>query len=483
MSRRADESHARGALGSPALPHRRTLSRPWRHLEFDAQIILLSCLAGLPAYALAMYFLWTGAAGSGTRWFTTAALLGLWALLTALLRAQLVKPLRALSTVLSGLRVGDFSLRTRLRSRLRGPMAAAFHEANQLKTILREQRLGAVEATALLRRVLEEIDVAVFAFDANEELRLLNRAGQRLLGEPDTDLMGMRAEQLNLAEALSGPAPRTFEVRLPGGRGRWELRRTTIRQDGAPLRLLVLSDLGRALREEERQAWKRIIRVLSHEINNSLAPIKSIAGSLRTFMRRTPPDANLGTELAGGLKVIAGRAESLGRFMADYARLTRLPAPVLVPTDIEPLVRRSATLETRLPVEVRVGPPARVMADPDQFDQLLINLVRNAADASTESGGRVTVRWRIPDGETLELLVEDEGPGLEDETNLFVPFFTTKPGGSGIGLTLCREIAEGHGGGIVLRNRDPRGAVAVLSLPLAPDTPHAHAPRDSAVDR
>jgi len=430
-----------------------------------------------------MYFLWTGAAGSGTRWFTTAALLGLWALLTALLRAQLVKPLRALSTVLSGLRVGDFSLRTRLRSRLRGPMAAAFHEANQLKTILREQRLGAVEATALLRRVLEEIDVAVFAFDANEELRLLNRAGQRLLGEPDTDLMGMRAEQLNLAEALSGPAPRTFEVRLPGGRGRWELRRTTIRQDGAPLRLLVLSDLGRALREEERQAWKRIIRVLSHEINNSLAPIKSIAGSLRTFMRRTPPDANLGTELAGGLKVIAGRAESLGRFMADYARLTRLPAPVLVPTDIEPLVRRSATLETRLPVEVRVGPPARVMADPDQFDQLLINLVRNAADASTESGGRVTVRWRIPDGETLELLVEDEGPGLEDETNLFVPFFTTKPGGSGIGLTLCREIAEGHGGGIVLRNRDPRGAVAVLSLPLAPDTPHAHAPRDSAVDR
>ena len=472
MSRGATESRARSALAPAPLPR---WARPWRHLEFDTQIVLLSCLAGVPAFALAMYLLWTEAVGLGTRWFTTAALLGLWALLTALLRAQLVKPLRALSTVLSGLRVGDFSLRTRLRTRQQGPLAAAFHEANQLKTILREQRLGAVEATALLRRILEEIDVAVFAFDSNEELRLLNRAGERLLGEPATDLMGMRAEHLNLGEALSGPAPRTFELRLPGGRGRWELRRTTIRQDGAPLRLLVLSDLARALREEERQAWKRIIRVLSHEINNSLAPIKSIAGSLRTLMRRNPPDASLGTELAGGLKVIAGRAESLGRFMAAYARLTRLPAPVLVPAHIEPLVRRSATLETRLPVVVREGPPARILADPDQFDQLLINLVRNAADASLESGGEVTVRWRIPDGETLELLVEDEGPGLEDETNLFVPFFTTKPGGSGIGLTLCREIAEGHGGRIVLRNRDPRGAVAVLSLPLAPDTPRAHA--------
>ena len=442
----------------------------WRRLEFDRQIVLLSGIAGLPAFALAMYLLWTGAFDPGTRWFTTIGLLVLWALLTSVLRTRLVRPIRALSTVLSALRVGDFSLRTRVRDELRGPLASAFREANQLKAILREQRLGAVEATALLRRVLEEIDVAVFAFDATGELRLLNRAGERLLGEPATALMGKEAAQLNLAEALSGPAPRTLEVRLPGGQGRWELRRTTIRQDGAPLRLLVLSDLTRALREEERHAWKRIIRVLSHEINNSLAPITSIAGSLRTLMRRKPAHGDLESQLAGGLRVIAGRAESLGRFMAAYARLTRLPPPMLAPTQVAPLVRRSATLETRLPVVVEDGPPARIMADPDQFDQLLINLVRNAADASLEAGGGVTVRWRTTEAETLELLVEDEGPGLADQANLFVPFFTTKPGGSGIGLALCQEIADGHGGRIVLRNRKPRGAVAVLSLPLVSDT-------------
>ena len=468
MSRGAARARLRNTRASHSVPPWRTFRSPWRHLEFDLRIVLLSVLAGLPAFILAICLLWTGSFDPDTRWLATAALVLLWTSLTAVMWASLVKPIKALSTVLSALRLGDFSLHTRVRKSPRGPLAAAFHEANQLRAILREQRLGAVEATALLRRVLEEIDVAVFAFDANEELRLLNRAGERLLGESSDNLMGMRAGQLNLAEALSGAAPRTLEVRLPGGQGRWELRRTTIRQDGAPLRLLVLSDLARALREEERQAWKRIIRVLGHEINNSLAPIKSIAGSLRALMRRQPAPTGLETELAGGLKVIAGRAESLGRLMGAYARLTRLPEPVLVPALVEPLVRRSAALETRLPVDVKKGPPVRIMADPDQFDQLLINLVRNAADASLDSGGEVTVRWTVTDGQTLELFVEDEGPGLEDPSNLFVPFFTTKPGGSGIGLALCREIAEGHGGRIVLRNREPAGAVAVLSLPLAP---------------
>ncbi len=443
------------------------LGRRWSRLEFDLQILLLSILAGLPAFLLAVHLLWNGEYGFSTRWLATAGLLILWAFLTALLRASLVRPIRTLSSVLVALREGEFSLRARVPRNLKGPLASAFQEANQLETVLHEQRLGAVEATALLRRVLEEIDVAVFAFDADEELRLLNRAAERLLGRPAREVLEKKAADLRLDELLAGPAPRTLVMHLPGGRGRWELKRTVIRQDGAPLKLVVLSDLARALREEERQAWKRIIRVLSHEINNSLAPITSIAGSLATLMRRDPPPADLDTELGAGLKVIAGRAESLGRFMADYAKLARLPLPALVPTSIEPLVARNAALETRLPVEVRGGPPARIMADPDQLDQLLINLVRNAADASLECGGGVAVGWRIRNREMLQVIVEDEGPGLDESADLFVPFFTTKPGGSGIGLTLCRQIAEGHSGSLTLSNRESGGAVATLSLPLA----------------
>lgn len=441
--------------------------RRWSRLEFDLQILLLSTMAGLPAFLLAMYLLWNGEFGISTRIFATAGLLIFWMSLTALLRARLVRPIKTLSSVLAALREGEFSLRARVPRSLKGPLASAFQEANQLETVLREQRLGAVEATALLRRVLEEIDVAVFAFDADEELRLLNRAAERLLGRPARDVLEKKATDLRLDEMLSGSAPRTLVMHLPGGRGRWELKRTVIRQDGAPLKLVVLSDLARALREEERQAWKRIIRVLSHEINNSLAPIKSIADSLATLMRRAPSPVDLDTELGAGLKVIAGRAESLGRFMADYAKLARLPLPALVTTSVEPLVARSAALETRLPVEVRGGPPARIMADPDQLDQLLINLVRNAADASLECGGGVAVCWRIRNRETIQILVEDEGPGLDETADLFVPFFTTKPGGSGIGLTLCRQIAEGHSGSLTLSNRESGGAVATLSLPLA----------------
>lgn len=434
-------------------------------LEYGIRITLLSILAGLPAFLFAMILLWRSPFPQSAQWLWTGILIILAGSLTALLRVRLVRPLRALSNVLSALREGDFSLRTRAPRSPGGPLARAFREANRLEAILRQQRLGAVEASALLQRVLEEIDVAVFAFDRNEELRLLNRAGERLLREPASVVLGKPAAELRLREGLTGPAPRTIEVSLPGGQGRWELKRTVIRQEGEPLRLLVLSDLSRALREEERQAWKRIIRVLGHEINNSLAPIKSIAGSLRTLMGRDEPPPQLRREMTTGLKVIAGRAESLGRFMAAYAQLARLPTPELVPTRVEPLIQRTAALETRVPVEVTGGPPVRVMADPDQIDQLLINLLRNAADAAIETGGGVTVKWRVLNG-TVDVLIEDDGPGLEETGNLFVPFYTTKPGGTGVGLALCQQIAEGHGGCLALLNRDSGGAVAVLSLPL-----------------
>jgi nitrogen fixation/metabolism regulation signal transduction histidine kinase len=313
---------------------------------------------------------------------------------------------------------------------------------------------------------MAEIDVAVYAFDEHQRLRLVNNAGARVLDQPQERLLGRTADQLGLVEPLTGETPRAMDMTLPGARGRWEVRRQIFRQDGKPHTLLVLADLSKTLREEELKAWQRLVRVLSHEINNSLAPIKSLAGSLQAILDRQPRPADADDDLTRGLNVISGRAEALVRFMSSYARLARLPTPQLAPMDVGAWVRRVAALETRLAVNVNDGPSLTIHADGDQLDQLLINLVRNAVDASLQTNGGVTVSWQRRNG-TLEVKVLDEGPGLSGGANLFVPFFTTKPEGSGIGLVLSRQIAEAHRGSVALENRhDGPGCVAVVRLPL-----------------
>ena len=449
-------------------------TRRLRSLTHDRRIVLLALATGLPGLLVALGFLWFTPVAPGLRWSATLLLVVTWLGASLALRERVVRPLQTLANMLAALREGDFSIRARLPDEGAGDaLSLAYREVNALESILREQRLGAVEASEILRKVLESVDVALFAFHEDGELGLVNRAGERLIGQPAERILGRTAEELRLDDALRGPAPRTLELSYPGGQGRWELRRSVVRQEGMPLQLLVLSDLSRALREEERQAWKRIIRVLSHEINNSLAPIKSISGSLQSLMHREPPPPDLEEDVAKGLEVIQARAEGLGRFMGAYARLARLPEPTLTDVRVGELVRRVASLEVRIPVSVRDGPLLEVRADPDQLEQLLINLIRNAVDASLECAeadpGRreVEVGWEAA-GETWRLHVLDRGPGIPATGNLFVPFYTTKPGGSGIGLALSRQIAESHGGSLTLRDRaDGPGAEAVIEIPVS----------------
>jgi two-component system nitrogen regulation sensor histidine kinase NtrY len=426
-------------------------------------IFRLTLLAGLPGVVVSMVLLWREGYSGKVQWTLGLLIFGVWLITALVLRERVVRPLQTLSNMLAALREGDYSIRARGADR-DDALGLAFLESNLLGETLRTQRLGAMEATALLRTVMGEIDVAVFAFDDENRVRLVNRAGERLLAQPAERLLGRTAEQVGLDESLEGASPRTMDVTFPGGSGRWEVRRGSFRQDGRPHTLLVLADVSKTLREEELQAWQRLVRVLSHEINNSLAPIKSITGSLGSLLDRQPRPADADDDLRRGLSVIGGRAEALVRFMSAYARLARLPAPHRVPLDVGTWVRRVAALETRMRIDVVAGPTTMVRADGDQLDQLLINLVRNAVDASLETNGAVQIRWRRQNG-AMALTVEDEGPGVANSTNLFVPFFTTKPQGSGIGLVLGRQIAEAHGGSLSLENRrDRRGCVATLRL-------------------
>lgn len=435
-----------------------------RRLEYRVALAAVASLT--PILFVLAWMLYAEPRSSATRWSVAVLVVLSFAVLIAVVRAQIDYPLRTLANLISALREGDYSIWARSTDR-NDAMSEVTRELNLLTRALRNRRFGEVEAAALVRSVVEHIDSAIFAFDERWRLRLVNRAGERLLARPAEQLGGRTAGELGVEAFLTGDDTRTAEVVLPGGHGRFRIRRTTFREAGVQHVLLSMSDLSRTLREEERQAWQRILRVLSHELNNSLAPIRSIAGSLATILSRDPLPGGWQDDAQQGLEVIAERSAGLARFLQTYGQLARLPQPTLAPMSVAETARRVAGLETRIAVRVDPGPDITIRADRDQIEQLLINLVRNGADAVLETGGgAVRLSW-LTTPDSVELTVTDDGPGISAATNLFVPFFTTKAGGSGIGLTLARQIAEAHDGTLTLANRPEgeRGTIARLRLP------------------
>lgn len=364
--------------------------------------------------------------------------------------------LQRLASLLQGLRAEDYGQRLRSGA---GPAGDVAREFNALAVHLGGERRHGRETDALLSQLLASLDLSVLIVDEQDRLVELNPAAEALLGATAAELAGRSASQLGLSHWLKEPVPFIERRDFPAGAGPWEVRRVVFRRLGRPHRLLVVTDVSRALREEERHAWRRLIRVLGHEINNSLGSIQTTASLLRER------DHSTDRILDEGLELIERRSRTLGGFIRRYAELAQLPPPSADPIDLAELIRHVASLEERVPVLVLSDGLQEAFLDRAQIEQALINLVRNAAEAALQTGGGVRIRWDGK-GSMVSIEVEDDGPGISSTENLFVPFFTTKPGGSGIGLLLARQIIEAHGGSLRLVNRpSTRGAMAVVRLP------------------
>lgn len=430
-------------------------------MRHENGVLALAALALAVPSAIALPLVWAGELDLKSQITLTLAILVGGGSLVLAVRAKVMRPLQTLANLTAALREHDYSVRGRY-GRRDDALGLAIAELAELADQLRSERWRDEEGSAGLSRIVEGLDAAVIAIDPGGIIRLANPAAQRLIGGK---LDGMPAAAHGLAELVAIDAPRTVELALPGGRGHWEVRPSEVRLSGMPHRLIVMTDVQRALREEERQAWRRLVRVLGHEINNSLGPISSIAETLRSGLTQPERRADLDEDLLRGLEVIGRRAAALSRFMQSYARLVRLPPPRLGRVEVAAWIKRTVDLETRAAVEITGGPAIVVPGDPDQLDQLLINLVNNAVEAAAETSGGARIAWSVI-GDTVMIIVEDDGHGVANPANLFVPFFTTKPTGSGIGLVLARQIAEAHGGALVVRNRKTgRGAEAVITLP------------------
>jgi nitrogen fixation/metabolism regulation signal transduction histidine kinase len=444
------------------MPHQRKYRLT--HLQ---RIRLLAFLAGLPGVLGILVLL---IAGDYTlKVYLTFLVLGgsAWLYFTVRLQSLMVHPLQTASNMLSALREGDFSLHPSYVHD-EDPLGQLMLEIHMLTDVLAQHRMGAMEAHALMEKVIQEIDAAVITFDPDCCIKLANPAARKLLGI-DKDVVGRcYAAELGLDKLLEAPANATIPHPNPDKPGRFTVRKGTYRVGGEPHELMILIDVSRNLREEELTAWKRLIRVLGHELNNSMTPIRSLAESLQKVAANPELQPEDREDLTEGLEIIRQRADGLSRFVREYARLAKLPPPKMRPFDLKPLVRRIISLfeGSRITIDADNSEDLTILADPDQMEQVLLNLIKNAVEAAALTDGSVKICWRrIRD--RLVLHVEDTGPGIANPDNLFIPFFSTKKGGSGIGLTISRQIMEGHDGTLELGNRsDGPGCTASLNLPL-----------------
>lgn len=370
-----------------------------------------------------------------------------------------------LANLVRAIRNGDYSQRASSIAR-DDPFGSLKYEINELADELQRNRLSSTENDFLIQNLIDKLEMAVLILDEGRRLAMANPSFGRLYERPIAELHGLSLDELGLKGLLSPESGPTHWINFPARSSRYLVHVTEFRQDGRARLLYLFTDLKNPLREEERMAWKRLIRVMGHELNNSLTPIISLTNSLKTRIPSSGMDERNAEDFGEALDIVASRATHLGNFVQSYARLAKLPEPKREAVPLGRLLSRVANLENNSRIIFADDAECVINVDPAQVENLFINIIKNAMEAMGDGDGKVRISWKRQSTE-VTVWVDDEGPGLTAEENLFVPFFSTKPNGNGIGLIFCREIAEANGGSIELKNREGGGCRARIVLPLA----------------
>jgi len=430
--------------------------------NFSQKVFSLVLAAALPSYFCAMIFLWNIDYSSYAKTLLTTLLsLNVFGF-AWLIKKQLKFQFQTLSNLVEAVRGGDFTLRGKQRS-LEDPLAELTGQINLLSSSLSEQRIASEEAYRLLDKTIAHINVAIFAFDTNNKIKLANPAAGRLYSCDFLQLLGQSADMLGLTAFFTDEQTQLLEHTFPGGSGRWQIRLDSYRDKGIQGKLLFITDLKTVLRDEELKAWKNLIKVISHEVNNSLYPISSMSQTLNKLVNRQPLADDWQEDISEGLSVIGERANNLTDFIKRYAKVAKLPEPNKQLFSMAQLLAHIPIIpanKTDIVIDDNSDQLMALYADQSMFEQVIINLLKNALEA----GAPVGLSWG-EDQHSQWLNITDQGAGIENPANLFVPFYSTKPEGSGIGLVLCQQILDKHQGSITIENRTQGGCIVNIYLP------------------
>ena len=437
---------------------------PARKLPAEMRVLLLILSSAVPLVVLLVLTLVKGRTSVGSVAAGVLASLAWTLLVAASVREMLLHQIRTVSNLIEAVRTQDYSMKS-ARAREPGELAALYQQLNTLTDSLTVDRQSQQELLSVLEKVVDHINVAIIVCDSHDKIRLVNLLTTKLLKSTVDELIGANFARTALADIPLAAEPRLLDYRFPGGEGRWQVSQQHYRHQGKPSRIIFITDLKQVLSDEAIAAWQRLIRVISHEVNNSLTPITSLCQTLAAILAR-PDNTAYASDVRNGLGVIAERAKGLKDFISVYARIARLPEPQKALFPAAQLVDKVNGIFTSGALKI-VGdvPNVRLFGDSVLLEQALINLIKNALEANASAVG-VTLSCRIR-SDYCEFEILDEGAGISNPGNLFVPFYSTKGEGAGIGLVLCRQIAARHFGQVTLENRaDGRGAIARLTLPL-----------------